>query len=76
MAESTWNRENVTRGRARALIDAIAYFANEKNRGRGRAGIVPLNQTRTPSRNTSEYSRWEEGHLPHGRAGALAIEEC
>ena len=75
MAESTWSRESFASGRARALIDAIAYFENQRNRGRGRAGMVPLNQTRALSRNTSEYSRWEEGYFPCGRAGALSTVE-
>ena len=28
-------------GRARALLNAMAYFDNERNRGRGRAGRAP-----------------------------------
>ena len=68
MAKSSWNRENFTSGRARALIDAMAYFKNQENRGRGRtvnigtAGIVP----RAINRSTSEDSRWDKGQIPYG----------
>ena len=79
MAEGSWSRENFTNGRARALIDVMAYFESQRNRGRGRAvnigraGIVPLIQTRAP--NEHENTRWEEGQFPCGRVGALSTVE-
>ena len=67
-------------GRAQMLLGALDYFERRRRemeaQGRGRAGIAPQNQTRTPSRNENEYSRWDEGHFPHGRAGALTVVEC
>ena len=75
MAEGNWSREHFERGRARALIDAITYLENKRSRGRRRAGIVPLNQTRTPNRNAHENSRWEESQFPCGRAGASSTVE-
>ena len=81
LAEGSWNTVNFTCGRARALIDAMAYFENQRIRGRGRtinigrAGIVPLNQTRAFSRSTSENSRQDEDSFPCGRVGALSTIE-
>ena len=81
MAESTWSRARFANGNARALIDAVAYFENQRIRGRGRtinigrAGIFPLNQTRGLNRSTSENSRWDEDSFPCGTAGALSAIE-
>ena len=76
MAEGSWSRENFTRGRARALINAMAYFENQRNKGGGRtvnigrAGKVPLNQTRVLSRSTSENNRQDEDSFPCGGISA------
>ena len=77
MAEGSWNHENFARGWVRALLDAIKFFERRRMEIEvlGRAGIAPPNQTRTPSRNESEYSRQDEGHFPCRGAGALSIVE-
>ena len=67
MAEGGWDREQFAGGRARVLLDAMAYFENQR-RNRGRAGMTP----RTP--NVKE-NRQEEGHMPCGRAWALMVLE-
>ena len=40
---NTWNMEQFARGRASALIDAVVYYENRRDRNRGRAGRTPLN---------------------------------
>ena len=53
-------------GRTWALLNAMAYFDNERNRGRGRAGRAPPIRTFSNNRETRQ-----EVHPPHGRAHAL-----
>ena len=74
MAESSWDRERFVNGRARAPIDAMDYFENQRigirGRGRiniGRAGIVP----RALNKRTQEDGSWDEGQIPCGRVGTL-----
>ena len=55
-------------GRARALLNAMAYFENERV-GRGRAGRRP-NLRVNNDNNERGVTRQEVG-LPHGRAHAL-----
>ena len=59
------HREIYVGGRARALLNAIAYFENEKL-GRGRAGRG-LNIRFSNDNNERRVTRQEMG-LPHGRA--------
>ena len=75
MAEGSWNRINFTSGRARALIDALAYFENQRNRGGARTvnigggGILPgaLN------RSANEDSRQDKGQILCGRGGPYQL---
>ena len=79
MAESNnWSRENFARGWVTVLLGALDFFERRRREMEtlGRASIAPPNHTRTPSRNENRYSRWDEGHFPHERAGALTIIEC
>ena len=61
-------REIFVGGRARALLNAIAYFENERV-GRGRAGRG-LNIRINNDDNERRVTRQEMG-LPHGRAHTL-----
>ena len=67
---TTWNMERFSRGRASALIDALAYFENRRNKGR--AGRTPLNFIRTPN---FEENRMGENQFPCGRALTLTVME-
>ena len=53
--------------RARALLNAMAYFDNERNRGRGRADRAPPIRIISDNRGTTR----QEVGPPHGRAHAL-----
>ena len=57
-------------GRASALLNAMAYFENERNRGRGRAGRAPPNLGIRIFSDNRGTTRQEVGP-PHGRAHAL-----
>ena len=54
-------------GRARALLNAMAYFDNERNRGRRRAGMTPPIRIFSSNRGTTR----QEVGPPCGRAHAL-----
>ena len=61
------NRGIFVGGRARALLNAMAYFDNERNRGRGKVGRAPPIRTFS---NNRETTRQEVGP-PCGRAHTL-----
>ena len=65
--DSVENRGIFVGGRARALLNAMAYFENERNKGRGRAGRTPPNLGISDNRG---MTRQEVGP-PCGRAHAL-----
>ena len=84
--EKTWfipikmagNRsENINgSGRAKVLLDAMAFFANQRGGGvigRGRAGMSLFTQVRAPY--ARESSRQEVCPGPHERAWALSVLE-
>ena len=76
MPKTSWNWDNFTRGRAKALIDAIAYFENQRVRGRGGiniewTGIDPRAFNTSTER---EDNRWDEDQVPCGRVGTLTQE--
>ena len=63
-------------GRARVLLDAMAFFTNQRGGGvisRGRAGMSLFTQSRTP--NSRENSRREVHPGPCGRGWALSVLE-
>ena len=64
--DSQVNRGIFAGGRARALLNAMTYFENERMR-RGRAGRAP----NLGVNNNRGVTRQEVG-LPHGRAHALS----
>ena len=70
MAKS--GNQNFWSGRARVLLDALAFFENDRrNIDEGRAGIVPPNLD-NPQVIMSDRDRQEVGQ-PHGRAKALEM---
>ena len=63
-------------GRARVLLDAMAFFANQRGGGvigRGKAGMSIFTRGRAPY--SRESSRQEVCPGPHGRAWALSVLE-
>ena len=63
-------------GRARVILDAMAFFANQRGGSvivRGRAGMSLFTQSRTPY--SRDNSRQEVHHGPLGRVWALSVLE-